>query len=114
MTPYTHRYTVDLRSGMRVERMRHPSARGDARAHRFVVTLMDGHTPISLNGAAAYARVIRPDGQTIMVEGEIVSGSVSVTLTEECYAAGGSMVVTITAETDAVRQSILRVEMEAS
>lgn len=114
MTPYVHYYAVNLRDGMRLERERHPVAQGDALADRFVVTVMDDTTPVDLTGVGVSAMVIRADGVSVPVTGQVEDGSAVVTLTDECYDVSGCITITVTIESGDIRQSVLQVVLNVA
>ncbi len=114
MTPYIHHYTVDIRSGMRVQRERQPVSSGDALADRFCVALMDGSKPVVLAGVGVSATVIRPDGLTVPIIGEVMDGAACVTLDGRCYDVSGDITITVTISSGDMRQSVLRVTMNVA
>lgn len=111
MTPYIHYYTVDIRSGMRMEREKSPVGQFDALADRFEVTLLDGREKIDLTGIGVSASVIRPDGVTVPIVGTVEDGAACVTLGGECYDVSGDIIITISISAGDIRQSVLRVMM---
>lgn len=114
MTPFIHSYTVDIRSGMRCERAKQPVGHGDALADCFVVTMVDGHEAIDLAGVGVSALVIRPDGATVTLKGEVKDGSARVTLDDMCYDIPGNITVTVLLMSGEIKQSVLRVGMNVT
>lgn len=114
MVPFIHAYTVDVRSGMRCERAKYPVGQGDALADRFVVSVMDGGTPVDLKGVGVVATVVRPDGLTVPLKGTIENGTACVTLEDKCYDVGGNITVTVSLEAGEMRQSVLQVALNVA
>lgn len=114
MVPFIHAYTVDVRSGMRCERAKYPVGQGDALADRFVVSVMDGGTPVDLKGVGVVATVVRPDGLTVPLKGTIENGTACVTLDDKCYDVGGNITVTVSLEAGEMRQSVLQVALNVA
>lgn len=113
MHQYRHFFAVDVNSGMLMARMPRPVMTGDMEADRIVVTLTDGPTVVDLTGMTASARVIRADGHTVRIPGTVDGETASVTLTDECYAVDGPIVITVALAEGVSRLSVLRIEMEA-
>lgn len=78
---------------------------GDHLAHTWRIKCLKNGLPVDLTGYTVAGYFKRMDGNYVLISGSISSNTVSVTLTQECYAYPGSLrgVVRIAnAETDAV------------
>lgn len=84
------RFRVDLQSGLIEQPQRSVLMRGDKNANRIVVELTDGAKAADLTGLSASGKFSRPpEGNEVLLAGEISGNVVSVTLTDECYAYDG-------------------------
>jgi len=73
-------------------------AEGDGSADRFGMRLTENGAPVSLMGAACIGYFIRPDGVTLVINGEISGDTASVVLPAAAYAKTGqfSLAVKVT------------------
>lgn len=62
---------------------------GDANAHQWQVTVMDGDEPADLSAGTVAAYFLRPDGDTVMIAGTVSGNVCTFTLTQEVYAVPG-------------------------
>lgn len=62
---------------------------GDANAHQWQVTVMDGGEPADLSAGTVAAYFLRPDKSTVVIEGTVSENVCTFTLTQEVYAKPG-------------------------
>ena len=64
---------------------------GDAEAHIWQITVLNGDAPADMTGASATGYFGRSDGNAVPVDGKITGNVVSITLKKECYAYSGAL-----------------------
>lgn len=105
--PFIHEFWVDLKKGLPIEREKKPLSQGDAYADRFVVRVQEAGKDVDLSGVGVSAKVIRYDGQTVPLMGEVADGAACVTLDAACYTVPGDIRVSIALSAGDMVQSVL-------
>jgi hypothetical protein len=87
---------------------------GESHAHTWQIAVSSDGEPANLSGFAATAYMVRADGVTIMVEGEITGSAVSFTLSEPAYAVLGRVrgIARIIRDTDAKVITLSEIRLE--
>jgi len=70
-------------------------ATGDNEANRFGMRVLKGGKPVALTGAACIAYFVRPDGVTLVLNGEVSGNEAFVDLPPAAYAVEGVFMLTI-------------------
>lgn len=63
---------------------------GNKNAHTIVIEVYDGGKPVALDGSVR-GWFVRPDGETVMLDGIVSGNEASVTLDSNCYAYDGDL-----------------------
>lgn len=83
-------FTIDVKSGLIQQPVRPQLMKGDRRANRIIVRMMDGGEALDLTGAAVTGSFISPlDGAEIPLTGSVSGNEASVILKDACYAETG-------------------------
>ena len=73
----------------------HTIGEGDNEVDRYGVRVLNNGQEFNLSGCTCVGYFIRPDGNTIVINGEINGNEASVTVPEACYAYTGSFSLSI-------------------
>ena len=87
---------VDLETGTTSRSfLNHVIGEGDSNGNKFGARLKKNGETVSLSGASCMGYFIRPDGITLIINGETSGNVASVTLPEAAYAAEGNFTLAI-------------------
>ena len=81
---------------------------GDEAANEIVVEMLDGGTPMALDGYRAALYLKRTDGIKVRCVGTVDGNIVRVTLTAECYSLPGNYIASMVLSDDAEDRTVLR------
>ena len=81
---------------------------GDEAANEIVVEMLDGGTPMALDGYSAALYLKRTDGIKVRCVGTVDGNIVRVTLTAECYSLPGNYIASMVLSDDAEDRTVLR------
>lgn len=84
---------VDLQGGLHGLHVWHEALLfpGDNLGHTWQVKVLSGGKPVDMTGFSVQGNFLRADGNTVPVFGSVSGDTVSVTLTQECYAVPGDL-----------------------
>lgn len=88
------RRTVSLDGPVLPEYMAAPLYQTENQSHQFVITAMRGGAQVALSGSVQ-GRLIRADGSTVVLSGQIVNGNAYLTLPQAAYYSVGRFVLAI-------------------
>lgn len=81
---------------------------GDEAANEIVVEMLDGGTPMALNGYSAALYLKRNDGFKVRCAGTVEENIVRVTLKAECYSIPGNYIASMVLSDDVEDRTVLR------
>lgn len=103
-----HRFRVDLDSCPLEVQLPRPLSHTDALADEIVLAVRRGMTPLDLTGMTVAASLILSSNQTIPLSGSVSGSSITLPLTENCYAVPGPFTLSVQLQYDGVRHTLLR------
>lgn len=107
---FSYRATIDLRTKQNEVFWDTIANVGDKSAHQFVLDFIDvnGHD-VDLTGAVVGLYCIRPDNETVIVDGHVENNCAVAALNDQCYAYTGRVKCTVTVSKDGTMISAVRV-----
>ena len=103
-----HRFRVDLDSCPLEVQLPRPLSHTDALADEIVLAVRRGMTPLDLTGMTVAASLILSSNQTIPLSGSVSGSSITLPLTENCYAVPGPFTLSVQLQYNGVRHTLLR------
>lgn len=102
-------YVLDMDAALVTQPMMGILQRTDNKADTIQVTLRQGGQTVSLTGATAYALFKRPvDGSQIRNPGTVSGGTVTITLTDQCYKHAGPFELLVKLASSGTVRTVLR------
>ena len=95
MKPFDRTYTVDLAKGPIFARETRPLSSGNANADRFSVRVTNGNTDVDLGDSSVTGAVVRADGKTVLIDGNVAGAEAYLILKASCYVIPGPVRVSI-------------------
>ena len=104
--PYKHIYKVDLNEPLKRFDVGDILASGDEKANSFEVTVLQGGKNVDLTGCAVYGYFIRPNDETMKVDGTVNGNVVCVELSKSCYVYDGAFSLAIKITGNGITQTV--------
>ncbi len=105
-TRFIHRIKVDLNDGLKRRYVGDILASGDEKANRFEVTVCRGSENVDLAGCTVTGYFIRPNDETMKVDGAAEGSSAVVEPDEHCYVYDGGFSLAIKVIGKGIRQTV--------